>query len=77
MDGEIKQYELVKKLWQRAKMLKKEKLTGISCDVKSKTAEKSDNSTWRDESKDIGKRRKTQEIPRQGQSIQTKKKTEH
>ena len=38
----------------------------------NKTAEMSDNTTWKHKSKDIGKRRETWAIPGQGEEIQTK-----
>ena len=41
-------------------------------DSKKITAEKSDYTTERDKSKDIGKRRKTQKIPGKDQTIQIK-----
>ena len=40
---------------------------------KNQTAEKPDNTTWRDKLKYIGERRKTLKIPRHSQAIQTKK----
>ena len=38
----------------------------------NETADKSDNTTWRDKPKDIGERRELQKILGQGQAMQTK-----
>ena len=56
---EIKLERQVKKLRQQARVLRNKKKTCYDMSVrkdKNKTAEKSDNTTWRDKSKDIDKK---------------------
>ena len=62
-----------KKLQQQAKILRKRKHESNRKKKKLKlTADKSDDSTGRIKSKNIGERRKTQKVPGQNQTIQTK-----
>ena len=62
-----------KKLWQLMKMLKRKKHRQIwRWEDQSKTADISDNATWKDKSKDIGKKKQIKKILRQDQAIQSK-----
>ena len=58
---------------QQARVLRKEKHENMLEWIDdNKIADKSDNETWWDKSKDIGERRETEMITRQGQAIETK-----
>ena len=61
----------VKKQQQQAKVLSKEDPQGYI--VMKKEADYSNDTYWRDKSKDIGKRNETQKISRQGSCNKTKR----